>query len=80
MAADIGIFEEGRRQAISHLASGDAPIDVGFLLDTSRMTIRRQPIAISLVDTASQVILAKVVMAAGTARKLDRISDLFLAI
>jgi Ca-activated chloride channel family protein len=35
-AADFAIFEEGRRQAISHFASGDAPIDVGFLLDTSR--------------------------------------------
>jgi Ca-activated chloride channel homolog len=35
-AADFAIFEEGRRQAISHFASGDAPIDMGFLLDTSR--------------------------------------------
>jgi Ca-activated chloride channel homolog len=34
-AADFAIFEEGRRQAISHFASGDAPIDMGFLLDTS---------------------------------------------
>ena len=34
-AADFAIFEEGRRQAISHFASVDAPIDVGFLLDTS---------------------------------------------
>ncbi len=34
-AADFAIFEEGRRQAISHFASGDGPIDVGFLLDTS---------------------------------------------
>ena len=34
-AADFAISEEGRRQAISHFASGDAPIDVGFLLDTS---------------------------------------------
>jgi Ca-activated chloride channel family protein len=34
-AADFAIFEEGRRQAISHFASGDVPIDVGFLLDTS---------------------------------------------
>ena len=33
--ADFAIFEEGRRQAISHFASGEAPIDVGFLLDTS---------------------------------------------
>src|SRR5688572_31417115 len=30
-AADFAIFEEGRRHAISHFASGDAPIDVGFL-------------------------------------------------
>ena len=34
-AADFAIFEEGRRQAISHFASGDAPIDMGVLLDTS---------------------------------------------
>ena len=34
-AADFAVFEEGRRQAISHFASGDAAIDVGFLLDTS---------------------------------------------
>jgi Ca-activated chloride channel homolog len=34
-AADFAIFEEGRRQTISHFASGDTPIDVGFLLDTS---------------------------------------------
>ena len=34
-AADFAIFEEGRQQAISHFASGDAPIDMGFLLDTS---------------------------------------------
>ena len=34
-AADFAIFEEGRPQAISHFASGDAPIDMGFLLDTS---------------------------------------------
>ena len=34
-AADFAIFEEGRQQAISHFASGEAPIDLGFLLDTS---------------------------------------------
>ena len=34
-AADFAIFEEGRRQAISHFASGDAPIDMEVLLDTS---------------------------------------------
>jgi Mg-chelatase subunit ChlD len=33
--ADLAIFEEGRRQAISHFASADAPIDMGFLPDTS---------------------------------------------
>jgi Ca-activated chloride channel homolog len=35
-AADFAIFEEGRRQEISHFASGEAPIDMGFLLDASR--------------------------------------------
>jgi Ca-activated chloride channel homolog len=42
-AADFAIFEEGRRQPISHFASGDAPIDLGVLLDTSgsmRNTLR----------------------------------------
>jgi Ca-activated chloride channel family protein len=34
-AADFAIFEEGRRQAITHFAAGDASIDIGFLLDTS---------------------------------------------
>ena len=34
-AADFAIFEEGQRQAISHFASGDVPIDMGFVLDTS---------------------------------------------
>jgi Ca-activated chloride channel homolog len=34
-AADFAIFEEGRRQPISHFASSDAPIDMGFLVDTS---------------------------------------------
>jgi Ca-activated chloride channel family protein len=34
-AADFAVFDEGWRQPISHFASGDAPIDMGFLLDTS---------------------------------------------
>jgi VWFA-related protein len=34
-ATDFAVFEEGRRQAISHFASGDASIDMGLLLDTS---------------------------------------------
>jgi Ca-activated chloride channel family protein len=34
-AADFAIFEEGQRQAISHFASGDVPLDMGFVLDTS---------------------------------------------
>ena len=34
-AADFAIFEAGRRQPIAHFASSDAPIDMGFLLDTS---------------------------------------------
>ena len=42
LTADFAIFEEGRRQAISHFASGDAPIDVGFVLDTSR-SMRENP-------------------------------------
>ena len=44
-AADFAIFEEGRRQAISHFASGDAPIDMGFLLDTSSSMRDNLPLA-----------------------------------
>ena len=44
-AADFAIFEEGRRQAISHFASGDAPIDMGFLLDTSGSMRDNLPLA-----------------------------------
>ena len=29
-AADFAIFEEGERQTISHVASGEVPIDMGF--------------------------------------------------
>ena len=44
-AADFAIFEEGRRQAVSHFASGDAPIDMGFLLDTSSSMRDNLPLA-----------------------------------
>ena len=44
-AADFAIFEEGRQQAISHFASGDAPIDMGLLLDTSGSMRDNLPLA-----------------------------------
>jgi len=44
-AADFAIFEEGRPQAISHFASSDAPIDMGFLLDTSGSMRDNLPLA-----------------------------------
>src|SRR3954454_23826503 len=34
-AADFAIFEEGKRQEISHFAAGHVPVDLGILLDTS---------------------------------------------
>ena len=36
MTADFAIFEEGRRQAISHFASRNALIDLGLLLEYQR--------------------------------------------
>ena len=44
-AADFAIFEEGRHQEISHFASGDAPIDMGLLLDTSGSMRDNLPLA-----------------------------------
>jgi Ca-activated chloride channel family protein len=34
-ATDFAVFDEGQVQVISHFASSDAPVDMGFLLDTS---------------------------------------------
>jgi VWFA-related protein len=33
--ADFAVFEEGRRQVISHFAVSHVPVDLGILLDTS---------------------------------------------
>ena len=34
--AGFAIFEEGHRQTISHFASSNVPIDIGFVLDPER--------------------------------------------
>ena len=34
-ADDFAIFDEGKRQVISHFAASHVPVDVGILLDTS---------------------------------------------
>jgi len=43
--ADFAIFEDGERQTISHFASSDVPIDMGFVLDTSGSMRDNLPLA-----------------------------------
>jgi len=43
--ADFAVFEEGKRQVISHFAAGHVPVDLGILLDTSSSMQDTLPVA-----------------------------------
>ena len=44
-AADFAVFEEGRRQVVSHFAADRVPLDVAFLVDTSSSMRNTLPLA-----------------------------------
>jgi Ca-activated chloride channel homolog len=44
-AADFAVFEEGKRQVVSHFAADPVPLDVAFLIDTSSSMGATLPLA-----------------------------------
>jgi Ca-activated chloride channel homolog len=44
-AADFAVFEEGKRQVLSHFAADPVPLDVAFLIDTSTSMGTTLPLA-----------------------------------
>jgi Ca-activated chloride channel homolog len=43
--ADFAVFEEGKRQVVSHFAADQVPLDVAFLIDTSSSMQNNLPLA-----------------------------------